>query len=83
MLNQVNILTIKGKKMSSHKNHENLEKIKNAVASAEHLNENEKSETIQRIDEWIMEDKAEGLFYEELLEITQGMKSILKDLGFI
>ena len=69
--------------MSSHKNHENLEKIKNAVNKAQHLNENEKSQTIQRIDEWIMEDKAEGLFYEELLEITQGMKSILKDLGFI
>ena len=69
--------------MSSHKNHENLEKIKNAVNEAEHLNENEKSETIQRIDEWIMEDKADGLFYEELVDITQGMKSILKDLGFI
>jgi len=69
--------------MSSHKNHENLEKIKNAIREAEHLSENEKSQTIQRIDEWITEGKAEGLFYEELLEITQGMKSILKDLGFI
>lgn len=69
--------------MSSHKNHENLEKIKIAIKEAEHLSENEKSQTIQKIDEWIMEDKSEGLFYEELLEITQGMKSILKDLGFI
>ena len=69
--------------MSTHKNHENLEKIKDAVKDAQHLNENEKSETIQRLDEWIMEDKADGLFYEELLDITQGMKSILKDLGFI
>jgi hypothetical protein len=69
--------------MSTHKKHENLEKIKNAVHNAKHLNENEKSQTIQRIDEWIMEDKADGLFYEELLDITQGMKSILKDLGFI
>ena len=64
-------------------NHENLEKIKSAVKDAQHLNENEKSETIQRLDEWIMEDKADGLFYDELLDITQGMKSILKDLGFI
>ena len=69
--------------MSNHKNRENLEKIKNAVLEAKHLNENEKSETVQRLDEWIVEDKAEGLFYEELLDITQGMKSILKDLGFI
>jgi hypothetical protein len=69
--------------MSSHKNHENLEKIKSAVYTAKHLNENEKSQTIQRLDEWITEDKADGIFYEELLDITQGMKSILKDLGFI
>ena len=69
--------------MSAHKNHSHLEKIKNAVDEAEHLSEDEKSETIKRLDEWILEDKAEGLFYEELMEITQGMKSILKDLGFI
>ena len=69
--------------MSNQKKHANLEKIKNAVLAAEHLNENEKSETIKRLDEWIVEDKADGLFYEELLDITQGMKSILKELGFI
>jgi len=69
--------------MSNRKNNENLEKIKSAVKNAKHLNENEKSQTIQRLDEWIVEDKADGIFYEELLDITQGMKSILKDLGFI
>ncbi len=69
--------------MSNQKKHANLEKIKNAVLAAKHLNENEKSETIKRLDEWIVEDKADGLFYEELLDITQGMKSILKELGFI
>ena len=69
--------------MSSHKNHSHLEQIKEAIDKANHLNEDEKSETIKRIDEWIVEDKAEGIFYEELLNITQGMKSILKDLGFL
>ena len=69
--------------MSSHKHHENLEKIKEAVKKADHLSESEKSDTMKRLDEWIVEDKAEGVFYEELGNITQGMKSILKELGFL
>jgi DNA-binding SARP family transcriptional activator len=69
--------------MSSHKKNSHSEKIKVAVDKADHLSEDEKSETIKRLDEWILEDKAEGIFYEELMNATQGMKSILKDLGFI
>ena len=69
--------------MSSHKHHENLTKIKNAVDKADHLSESEKSDTIKRLDEWILEEKAEGIFYEELASITQGMKSVLKELGFL
>jgi len=69
--------------MGSHKHHENLTKIKEAVKKADHLSESEKSDTMKRLDEWIVEDKSEGVFYAELGNITQGMKSILKELGFL
>jgi len=69
--------------MSSHRHHENLTRIKEAVNKTEHLSESEKSDTIKRLDEWVLEDKAEGIFYEELSSITQGMKSVLKELGFL
>jgi len=69
--------------MSSHKHHENLTRIKEAVKKAKHLSESEKSDTIKRLDEWVLEDKAEGIFYEELGNITEGMKSVLKELGFL
>ena len=69
--------------MSSHRHHENLTRIKEAVNQAGHLSESEKSDTIKRLDEWVLEDKAEGIFYEELSSITQGMKSVLKELGFL
>ncbi|WP_345992566.1 hypothetical protein [Sulfurimonas sp. HSL-1716] len=69
--------------MSSHKDHTHLQKIKEEVEKAPHLSEDEKSETIKRIEEWIAEDRAEGTFYEELLEITKGIKPILAELGLI
>ena len=69
--------------MSSHKRHEHLSKIKDAVVKSEELSEDEKSSTIQHIDEWIEEDKAEGIFTEELLELASGIRPILKELGFL
>ena len=69
--------------MSSHKDHSHLEKIKDAVQNSEILNESEKSQTMQRIDEWILEDKAEGILYEELVELANGIKPLLAELGLI
>ena len=69
--------------MSSHKDHSHLEKIKEAVTNSEILNESEKSQTMQRIDEWILEDKAEGILYEELIELANGIKPMLAELGLI
>lgn len=67
--------------MSTHKHDEHIQKIKSAVKETKHLNENEKSETIKRLEEWILEDKAEGLFYEELMSVASGMKEVLSELG--
>lgn len=69
--------------MSSHKHHEHIQKIKEEVQKTSHLSEDEKSDTIKRLEEWVAEDKAEGLLYEELLEISQGIKPILAELGLI
>ena len=69
--------------MSSHKDHSHLEKIKEAVTNSELLSESEKSQTMQHIDEWILEDKAEGTLYQELVELANGIKPLLAELGLI
>ena len=75
--------TTKGRKMSSHKHHEHIQQIKDRVKTAPHLSEVEKSQTVKHLEEWIAEDKAEGILYEELIEISQGIKPILAELGLI
>lgn len=67
--------------MSTHKNHEHMQMIKNAIKDSTHLSDDEKSDTIKHLEEWIVEDKAEGLFYEELITIASGMKEVLSELG--
>ncbi|WP_345976025.1 hypothetical protein [Sulfurimonas sp. HSL3-7] len=69
--------------MSSHKDHTHLEKIKEAVVHSDILSEDEKSQTIKHIEEWILEDKAEGTLYQELIELTNGIKPLLAELGLI
>jgi len=69
--------------MSSHKDHSHIEKIKDAVENTEILSESEKSQTMQHIDEWILEDKAEGTLMEELIELSSNIKPILAELGLI
>ena len=69
--------------MRSHKDHSHLEKIKEAVTNSELLSESEKSQTMQHIDEWILEDKAEGTLYQELVKLANGIKPLLAELGLI
>ena len=69
--------------MSSHKNTEHLNKIKDAVLKTDTLAENEKTDTIKRIDEWLLEDRASGTFAEELVELAPGIRAILTELGLI
>jgi len=69
--------------MSAHKHHEHLERIKEAVKNSKVLSEEEKSNTLQHIEEWIAQDKASGLVYEELLKITNKIEPILAELGLV
>ncbi|NPA59984.1 MAG: hypothetical protein GXO30_05925 [Epsilonproteobacteria bacterium] len=69
--------------MSSHKSKEHLSKIKDAVVNSKELNEDEKTNTIKHIDEWLLEDKADGIFIEELVKLNSAIKPILAELGLI
>jgi len=69
--------------MSSHKNKEHLSKIKDALVNSRELSEDEKTNTIKHIDEWLLEDKADGIFVEELLKLNSAIKPILAELGLI
>jgi len=69
--------------MSSHKHHEHLEKIKSAIKDSKELSEEEKSNSLQHVEEWLAEDKASGIVYEELINISTKIKPILSELGLI
>jgi hypothetical protein len=59
------------------------EKLKEAIVKTDKLNEDEKAQSVQHIEEWIAEDKGFGLIYDELVEYNIAFKEIFKDLGFV
>ncbi len=67
--------------MSSHKNHEHLTTIKDAVKETTSLNEDEKSQSIKTIEEWILEEKASGTLKQELLKISLYFEELFSELG--
>jgi len=69
--------------MSTHKDHSHLEKIQDGIKESTLLTEDEKTQTIKHIEEWLLEDKAEGILYTELTELASGIKPILAELGLI
>jgi hypothetical protein len=69
--------------MPHHKNHEKLEKIKDAISNHKGLSEDEKSNAFKHIEEWYEQDKAFGVFIGELANISQKIKPILEELGLV
>ncbi len=67
----------------SRSNLKHLEKVEDAVKSSAILDDEAKSQTLQKIKEWYREDKAEGIIWEELVEISQEMLPILKEIGLM
>ncbi|WP_457748628.1 hypothetical protein [Sulfurimonas sp.] len=67
--------------MSAHKHKEHLQKIKDAVVKSDKLDENQKSDSVKRIEEWIEEDKAFGTLKEELLNISEFFEVLFAELG--
>ncbi len=60
-----------------------IEKIKERVEQSSDLTQEEKSNTIKRIEEWYAEDKAFGTFLAELAKISPKVEAILVELGLI
>ena len=60
-----------------------LEALKEKVKNHKDLNEDEKTNTIKKIDEWLLEDKAEGIFANELINISKKIVPILEEIGLI
>jgi hypothetical protein len=67
--------------MSTHKNKEHLTKIKDAITKSPKLNEEQKSDSVKRVEEWYEEDKAFGLLKEELMEISEYFEVLFAELG--
>jgi hypothetical protein len=59
------------------------EELKDAIGKSEELNVEEKTQSVKHIEEWIAEDKAFGLIYEELIEMNIAFKEIFQDLGLV
>jgi len=62
---------------------EKLKEVKKRVKAHKEMSEEEKSNTIKKIDEWILEDKAEGIIVNELTEISKKIVPILEEIGLI
>jgi len=73
---------LKGYKMSSS-NLKHLEKIKDSIDKSDRLTEEEKSDSVKRIEEWYREDMASGTFMKELSELSPTIKALLAELGLI
>lgn len=64
--------------MKAKKQH--LEKIKNSIKTSP-LSEDEKSDSIKRVEEWALEDRAFGTLETELLEISEYFEVLFGELG--
>ncbi len=67
----------------STSNLKHLENIKENIHKSDLLSEEEKSDSVKRIEEWYAEDQAWGTFMTELSEISPQIKAILSELGLI
>lgn len=67
--------------MSSHKHLEKLESIKNAIKNSSSLSEEEKSLSVQRVEEWILEYRAFGTLELELKKISNYFTELFSELG--
>jgi hypothetical protein len=59
------------------------EKLKDAIVQSGTLTEDEKTQSVKHIEEWITEDRAFGLIYDELIEVSEAFKEIFKELGLV
>lgn len=64
--------------MSKHKH---IEKIQESIKNTTQLDESQKSDSMKRIEEWVVEDKAFGILQEELIEVSIFFEELFSELG--
>jgi len=57
--------------------------IKESIQNSNRLTEEEKSSSFKIIEEWTAEDKAFGILYKKLVDISTEIEPILIELGLI
>jgi DNA-binding transcriptional MerR regulator len=62
---------------------EKLQQVKEHIKNHKDMSEEEKSNTIQKIDEWLLEDKADGTIVAELTELSKKVIPILEEIGLL
>ncbi len=67
----------------SKSNLKHLETIKENIDKTSALSQEEKSDSMKRIEAWYAEDRAWEALMVELSEISPKIKTILADLGLI
>jgi flagellar biosynthesis regulator FlaF len=67
----------------SKSNLKHLETIKENIDKSDALSQEEKSDSMKRIEAWYAEDKAWEALMAELSELSPKVKSILAELGLI
>ncbi|MFT7859801.1 MAG: hypothetical protein ABXS93_02570 [Sulfurimonas sp.] len=60
---------------------QNLEKIKEEVSKTDLLDESQKTDSVKRIEEWVLEDKAFGTLKNELIEKSVFFEKLFAELG--
>ena len=58
-----------------------LENLEKEIKKTDKLSEKHKEQALDKIKEWYMEDKAEGLLGKELLKITKEITPMLEEIG--
>lgn len=67
----------------SKSNLKHLETIKENIDKTDALSEEEKSDSMKRIEEWYAEDQAWEALMVRLSEVSPKVKTVLADLGLI
>jgi len=67
----------------SKSNLKHLETIKENIDKSNALSQDEKSDSMKRIEEWYAEDQAWEALMVELSEISPKVKTVLSDLGLL
>jgi hypothetical protein len=62
---------------------EKLKQVKEHIKNHKSMSEEEKLNSVKKIDEWFLEDKADGTIVAELIQISKNITPILEEIGLL